>query len=183
MGKMEKFKAMIGPVAAAVERETGINAKLGMGQAAHESGYGASGLSSPDSKLEIRIDAPGTPPYNSTVLRIGPANNFFGFTAELGTYWRSQNRPYVLMPTTEWKDGKPYKTTRPFRAYSSPEESYRDWARLMQTPAYVKAGAPVALKAGDVAGFAEAMRKVGYATDPTYAAKLVRVISGFDSVA
>lgn len=176
MNAMDSFKKALGPVAAAVERETGIKATIGLGQAAHESAYGASGLSSPASRLNV-IDNTGK------VLRVGPANNFFGFTAETGTYWRSQNRPFVNMPTTEWKNGLAYKTTRPFRAYATPEESYRDWARLMQTEAYTKAGAPAALRAGDIGAFAEAMTKIGYATDPKYAAKITRIISTIGSIA
>ncbi len=176
MSAMDTFKKTLSPVAQAVERETGFKATLGLGQAAHESAYGSSGLSSAVSSLNV-IDNDGK------ILRVGPANNFFGFTAELGTYWRSQNKPFVLMPTTEWKNGLAYKTTRPFRAYATPEESYRDWARLMQTDGYVKAGAPAALKAGDIAAFAEAMKKIGYATDPTYAQKITRVISSIGAIA
>lgn len=140
-----EFFTRLRPVALAVERETGIKADLGMVQAAHESAYGTSGLTQ-------------------------KANNLFGFTAELGTYWRTQGRAFVEMPTTEWKAAGAYKTTRPFRAYASWEESYRDWARLMQIPHYAKA-LPFA-KAGNLKGFAAALQAAGYATDPAYAAKL-----------
>lgn len=140
-----EFFTLLRPVARAVEAETGIKADLGMVQAAHESAYGTSGLTQ-------------------------KARNLFGFTAELGTYWRSQGRAFVEMPTTEWKAGGAYKTTRPFRAYASWDESYRDWARLMQTPHYARA-LPFA-KAGNLKGFAAALQAAGYATDPAYAAKL-----------
>lgn len=140
-----EFIARLRPVALAVERETGIKADLGMIQAAHESAWGTSGLTD-------------------------KANNLFGFTAELGTYWRTQGRAFVEMPTTEWKGGAAYKTTRPFRAYASWEESYRDWARLMQIPHYA-AALPFA-RAGNLKGFAAALQAAGYATDPAYASKL-----------
>ena len=167
---MQTFKDKLTPIAQQVEKELGISAKIGMTQAAHESGYGSSQLSRNDVSLTIK---PGG--------RLGPANNLFGFTAEPATYWRKQNLEYVEMPTTEWKKdaatGKAvsYKTVRPFRAYQSWELSYRDWARLMQTQHYVDAGGLAALKAGNIDAFAIAMNKAGYATDPNYGAKLVKV--------
>lgn len=202
MSALENFKKNLGIPALKVEKETGgaVPARIGMGQAAHESGYGASGLSSPDSKLEIFQDDGGKP----KVIRIGPANNYFGFTAEKGTYWRSQNLPYVLMLTHEWvkktapgdeivsttKDAKTgeaiykVKRKRPFRSYATPEESYRDWARLVTTsPAYVKAGSPDALRKGDVAAYAQAMKTVGYATDPNYATLITRSINEIGNIA
>lgn len=180
--KMTKadFIAKLRPVAKAVEAETGIAAEIGMLQAAHESAYGASKLSDPAGVWVVK-------PAGSS----GAANNLFGFTAELGTYWRTQNSPFVEAATHEWvkvpaktdkvvsgpdKNGVYYvERVRPFRAYASWDLSYRDWARLMQTPAYKNAGAFDALKARDLHKFGEAMTKVGYATDPTYAAKLEKI--------
>lgn len=143
-----EFFTRLRPIASAVEAETGIKADLGMTQAAHESAYGTSQLTQ-------------------------KSNNLFGFTAELGTYWRTQGRPYVEIPTTEYAAGGQSKLTRPFRAYASWEESYRDWARLMQTPHY--ANALSAARRGDLKGFATALQSAGYATDPLYAAKLESV--------
>jgi flagellar protein FlgJ len=140
-----EFFTLLRPVALAVERETGIKADLGMVQAALESAYGTSGLTQ-------------------------KARNLFGFTAELGTYWRTQGKAFVEMPTTEYGVGGNVKLTRPFRSYTSWDESYRDWARLMQTPNYAKA-LPLA-KAGNLKGFAAALQAAGYATDPAYASKL-----------
>lgn len=176
MSAVKNFKEKLGPIAAKVEAETGIKAKLGMGQAAHESAYGTSLLSRPDAVLTIMRDNVQGPSK-------GPANNLFGFTAEPPTYWRKQGRPFVSMNTHEYKAGARITLERPFRAYQSWEESYRDWARLMQTEHYVKAGALDALKAGDSAAFAKAMGKAGYATDPNYEAKIARVIAEVEKVA
>ena len=139
------FFTQLRPVALAVERETGIKSDLGMTQAAHESAYGTSQLAT-------------------------SAYNIFGFTAEIGTYWRSQGRPIYSVKTREFKAGLAYELVRPFRAYASWEESYRDWARLMQTPAY--AHALLALRAGNLKAFSSALQITGYATDPNYATKL-----------
>jgi peptidoglycan hydrolase FlgJ len=143
-----RFVARLRPIALAVERETGIRADLGIAQAAHESAYGSSRLA-----LE--------------------AHNLFGFTAELGTYWRTQGRPFVEMFTREYIGGKWIETRRPFRRYGSDEESYRDWARLIQTKPYAEV-LPHAMS-GNLKSFAAALQKVGYATDPAYAAKIERV--------
>lgn len=193
------FITKLRPTALAVKSELGFHHDLGMLQAAHESAYGSSALSNPASILEIRVG----PTNDSPVVRTGAAFNLFGFTAEPDTYWRnpksaSGNREFVMMPTLEWvapdkvlptdvrtsappdpKTGKvEVKRKRPFRAYKSWDESYRDWARLMSIPAYVNAGAPAALKAGDLKAFAAALAKVGYATDPRYVAKLEKMDRG-----
>jgi peptidoglycan hydrolase FlgJ len=194
MSAIEDFKKRLGPVALQVERQKGLKAALGLGQGAHESGWGASALSSPTAKLEVLNNA-------GHVLRIGPAHNHFGITAELGTYWRTQDRPYVIKLTEEWVTQAQIRPTdvvvagpnanglfkikrkRPFRAYNSPEESYLDWARLMETKPYVDAGATAALRAGDVAGFAAAMKRVGYATDPNYAELIAGSIQSMGAIA
>src|SRR3990167_2204400 len=105
MSAMKDFKEGLGPIAAKVEAETGISAKIGMGQLAHESAFGTSQLARPDAQLKIMPTG-----------KVGPANNLAGFTAGPDTYWRKQGLPYVDMPTTEWRlnaaTGKkePYKT-------------------------------------------------------------------------
>ena len=147
------------PIALRVEREggiapdgtkvlPGIKADLGVLESAHESSWGLSQLAG------------------------APAYNIFGMTAELGTYWRTQLRPYFEIITTEWdKAGKEYKTVRPFRAYASWEASYLDWARRIQKPDF----APVYAAAirGDWPAFGAALDQVKYATDPKYGAKIV----------
>lgn len=191
MEVLKRFKDRLGGVAKAVQKESGISADLGLGQAAHESANGDSALASPNASLDI-LNSKG-------LIRKGPAHNYFGFTAELGTYWRSQDRPFVMMETSEWVE-KPLPTdkvltgpnsnglyhvrrVRPFRAYASPEESYRDWARLMQTPNYVNAGVLDALKRNDSQGFGAALLRAKYATDPKYATGVVSRIEALRGIA
>jgi len=62
-----------------------------------------------------------------------------------------------------------------FRVYASYAESFRDYASLLrENPRY----AGVLQHAHDAAGFARGLQKAGYATDPAYADKLLRVING-----
>uniref|UniRef100_UPI00179566A8 glycoside hydrolase family 73 protein n=1 Tax=Methylibium sp. TaxID=2067992 RepID=UPI00179566A8 len=71
-------------------------------------------------------------------------------------------------------DGEPRKVTAKFRAYASPEESFRDYAQLIKnSPRY----AGVVEQGGSAQGFATGLQRAGYATDPAYADKLGRVIN------
>lgn len=134
--------------AQAAEAETGIPATFMVAQAAHESGWG---------RREIR-HADGT-----------SANNLFGIKA--GPGW---NGPVAEVTTTEYVNGEARKVTAKFRAYASPAESFRDYARLMKTsPRY----ADVIANASTAQGFAQGLQKAGYATDPAYAEKLTRMIN------
>jgi len=61
-----------------------------------------------------------------------------------------------------------------FRAYSSYDESFADYARLMKTsPRY----RDIVARADDAKQFAQGLQRAGYATDPAYADKLGRVIN------
>lgn len=101
--------------------------------------------------------------------------NFFGFTADdPKSAWRMAGKATVQMPTTEWKGATAYKTTRYFRKYSTPAESFMDYGRLLTVqPRY--AAAVTAARAGDIPGTFAALGRSGYATDPGYGAKLAGV--------
>jgi flagellar protein FlgJ len=133
------------------ERATGVPAKFIVGQAALESGWG---------QREIR-GADGLPSYN-----------LFGIKA--GANWKGRT---VDVVTTEYEGGVAKKAVEKFRAYNNYGESFRDWAKLMAShPRY----APVLAQgrnANNAHGFAFALQRAGYATDPQYGAKLARVIT------
>lgn len=127
----------------------GIKPQFMVGQAALESGWG---------QHEIR-NANGT-----------TTHNLFGIKA--GKDWTG---PVVERTTTEYVDGVAQKTKAKFRAYSSYAESFRDYANLLHNnPRY----AGVVNNGKDAAGFARGLQKAGYATDPEYANKLMRLING-----
>ena len=142
-GFVEQHTAAADHVAAA----TGIPAAFMVGQAAHESGWG---------KREI-LHADGSPSYN-----------LFGIKA--GGSWQG---PVAEITTTEYVGGQPQKVVAKFRAYASYEESFRDFARLMQnSPRYQGV-----LGADTANEYASTLQRAGYATDPAYADKLTRVIN------
>ncbi len=130
-------------------RAIGIQPHFMVGQAALESGWGA---------REIRA-ADGTPTHNL-------------FAVKAGAQWKG---PVVEKVTTEYVHGVPQKTLEKFRAYANYEEGFRDYAQLLSTnPRYAAARVP----GNDALSFARGLQKAGYATDPAYADKLVRIING-----
>jgi flagellar protein FlgJ len=141
------------PHALLASRETGLPAQQMIGQAALESGWG---------RREI-LNSDGS---NS--------HNLFGIKA--GENWHGK---VVLSKTTEYHNGVASKPTEKFRAYDSYADSFRDYANLLsENPRYANV-----IEQGDSAhGFAQALQKAGYATDPKYAEKLVRVIGRVNSL-
>jgi peptidoglycan hydrolase FlgJ len=142
------FVSMHGDAAKRAEQATGIPATFMVAQAAHETGWG---------KKQIRM-ADGSNSFN-----------LFGIKATAD--WKG---PVARITTTEYIDGQPKKMTQSFRAYSSYEESFADYARLMKTsPRY----RDVVARADNAQQFAQGLQRAGYATDPAYADKLGRVIN------
>jgi len=126
-----------------VAQDSGIPASFMLGQAGHETGWG---------KSEIK-NADGSNSFNLFGIKAG--KGWTGKTADI--------------TTTEYVNGTPRKVTAKFRAYSSYEESFRDYARLInESPRYQQART----QTGSAVAYASALQKAGYATDPEYARKL-----------
>jgi peptidoglycan hydrolase FlgJ len=143
-----EFVATHTEAAKTAEAKTGIPATFMVAQAAHETGWG---------KKAIRM-ADGSNSFN-----------LFGIKA--GADWKG---PVAQATTTEYVNGQPKKMVQAFRAYSSHDESFADYARLMKTsPRY----RDVVARADGAKQFAQGLQRAGYATDPAYADKLGRVIN------
>ena len=143
------FVSRLWPHALEAARTTGVAPQFILGQAALESGWG---------RGEIRT-ADG---YAS--------HNLFGIKAGRG--WQG---PTADVVTTEYVNGAPIKTVERFRAYGSYAEAFKDYANLLAAnPRY----AQVLNERTDAAAFARGLQQAGYATDPNYADKLTRVITG-----
>ena len=136
--------------AAAAQQATGIPALFVIAQAALESGWG---------KREIR-NSSGSPTYN-----------LFGIKA--GSGWQGNT---VDVVTTEYENGVGKKVVEKFRAYSSYAEAFRDWAQLIGGNKRYADVVESGRAGGTATGFANGLARAGYATDPDYGAKLVRVI-------
>ena len=131
-----------------VAKASGLPAGFMLGQAGHETGWGRHEIKQQD----------GAPSFNLFGIKAGA--NWTGRVAEV--------------TTTEYVGGAPVKSVARFRAYSSYDESFQDYARLItKTPRYAQAkqatSSPLA--------FASGLQRAGYATDPDYASKLSRAIN------
>ena len=131
-----------------VAQASGIPASFMLGQAGHETGWG---------KSEIK-NADGSNSFN--LFGIKATKAWTGKVAEI--------------TTTEYINGAAQKVTAKFRAYDSYEDSFRDYARLINnSPRYEQARA----KTDSAVGYAAELQKAGYATDPEYARKLSGAIN------
>jgi flagellar protein FlgJ len=126
---------------------SGIPAQFMVGQAALESGWG---------KHEIKY-ADGRPSHN--LFGIKATGNWNGKVAET--------------MTTEYINGEKVQRVEKFRAYDSYADAFKDFANLIsKNPRYQAVMGN--LQHPD--GYAHAMQQAGYATDPNYADKLIKVI-------
>jgi flagellar protein FlgJ len=141
------FQEKLGGHAAEAEAVTGVPAKFMLGQAALETGWG---------KRMIR-NADGS-----------SANNLFGIKA--GPGWKGKVATAV---TVEYVNGQPHQKVQRFRAYDTPADSFKDYARMLaNNPRYEK----VLNAAHDASAFAHGLQRAGYATDPHYGTKLSKII-------
>jgi len=126
-----------------VAQASGIPASFMLGQAGHETGWGKSEIKNRDG-----------------------SNSFNLFGIKAGKGWTGK---VAEVTTTEYVDGVPRKVVAKFRAYDSYEDSFRDYARLINNnPRYEQARA----KTHSAVAYAAELQKAGYATDPAYARKL-----------
>lgn len=141
-----EFVDKMGEAAQTASMQSGVPARLILGQAALESGWG---------KREIKF-ADGTTSYN-----------VFGIKA--GGSWTGR---VAHVMTTEYIDGQPQKMLQPFRAYGSYEEAFTDYAKLIGNSARYER----VTQTDDDVEAARLIHRAGYATDPRYADKLISIM-------
>jgi flagellar protein FlgJ len=144
----EAFVRSIWPHAQKVAAELKVPAKALVAQAALETGWG-------------RRLAGGNGQATS--------HNLFGIKAT-GRWLGAK----VSSATHEFVGGVRQNVRAAFRAYGSAGESFSDYARLISGSRYAAARGT----GDDVHRFASALQKAGYATDPSYAAKVSAIANG-----
>ena len=147
-GSNQEFVNRIWPHAVEAAGSIGVPPHFLVAHAALESGWG---------KSEIRT-ANGQ-----------PSHNLFGVKA--GKSWSGAS---VEIQTTEYINGEAQSVRDKFRVYGSYAEAFRDYATLLKNSSRFSAVQGLQ----DGAQFARTLQQGGYATDPAYADKLGRIISG-----
>ena len=144
----KEFVNRVWPHAVEASRSTGIPPQFLVGHSALESGWGRSEIQRPDG-----------------------SNSFNLFGVKAGKNWHGAT---VEASTTEYVNGQPQQVVERFRAYASYEEAFRDYANLLRNNQRYSA----VIGSQDGAEFAKRLQQAGYATDPAYADKLAKIISG-----
>lgn len=145
----DAFVDRIRPHATRAANALGVPAEAIIAQAALETGWGR----------HVPSHADGTPSYN-----------FFGIKADA-----SWDGARLEKSTHEHLGGRMQKVSAAFRSYDSVGAAFDDYARFLQSnPRYADA-----LRQGDDAGgFVQGLQDAGYATDPAYADKLLKLVGG-----
>ncbi len=144
-----EFVAAVRPHAEAAAAELGVPARVLIAQAALETGWG---------RKAIRHDHGGS------------SFNLFGIKAD--KRWQG---PDIERMTTEYQSGTAVREAASFRAYGSVGESFADYVNFLKSnPRYADA----LRHGGDARRFVAGLQKAGYATDPAYAQKILRVADG-----
>lgn len=134
------------PIAVSAAKEIGVEPKIIVAQAALETGWG---------RFLIK-DEQG----NS-------ANNLFGIKAD--SRW---NGAAASTTTHEYIDGRAITVKEPFRVYESFEESFNDYVQFLKSnQRYEHALA----NTSDSEAYVQQLQQAGYATDPHYASKILRI--------
>lgn len=143
------FVQAIRPHAERAARELGVPARVLIAQAALETGWGRHALRGADGQ---------------------PTFNFFGIKAD--KRWEGDE---VRTTTTEYVDGQAQRQRADFRAYASAGEAFDNYVDFLKSnPRYAQA----LRHGGSAASFVHGLQQAGYATDPAYASKILRIANG-----
>jgi flagellar protein FlgJ len=142
----EDFVNRLRPYAEIAAKELGVEANVLLSQAALETGWGKSVIKASD----------GASSYNL-------------FNIKANKSWKGAQQK---VETIEYKDGVARKEMAGFRAYSSYQESFDDYVNFIKTnPRY-----RTAIKmAGKPERYMHELQQAGYATDPNYAKKVMKI--------
>ncbi|SFF55499.1 flagellar protein FlgJ [Fontimonas thermophila] len=147
--RLADFVADVLPHAEKAAAELGIPAKVLVAQAALETGWGRHAIRRADGS---------------------PALNFFGIKAD--QRWQGEGTEHM---TKEYVDGQMRSERARFRAYGSVGQAFADYVHFLKSqPRYREA----LQHGGDPQRFVGGLQKAGYATDPQYAQKILRIAEG-----
>ncbi len=138
------------PLAEESARRLGVDPAVLLAQAALETGWGR----------------------HVTTGQGGSSNNLFNIKAGAG--WKGDT---VSVSTVEYRDGVAVRESAEFRAYASPQQSFQDYVDFIEgSPRYRRA----LENAADGEGYLRELQAAGYATDPSYADKILAIMARGD---
>ncbi len=148
----ESFVTSMSPYAEKAARALGVDSSLLLAQAALETGWGSKMVK------------------NS----LGNSNNLFNIKAD-----RSWKGDKVATQTLEFHGKTAVKEQASFRSYANFEESFNDYVKFLnENPRYQTA----LQHQGSSENFIKGIHSAGYATDPNYADKVLRVKAKIDQM-
>ena len=144
-----EFVKALWPMAEKIAQSMGMDPKILVAQAALETGWGK----------HISKDDEGKPSYNL-------------FNIKADKQW---DKGSVVTHTVEYEEGVAVKKHESFRQYKNFEESFQDYASFIASnPRYEKA----INNTTNPEGYVNKLQQAGYATDPKYADKIMRIYHG-----
>ncbi len=149
LNTLQEFVQQLWPHAKAASEKLGVAPEVILAQAALETGWGK----------KVNQHASGESSYNL-------------FNIKADGRWQGES---VSVATLEFREGVAVRETAKFRAYASYEESFTDFVSFIKTsPRYQ----PALAVADDAQSFTRELSAAGYATDPEYANKIMRIATG-----
>ena len=112
--------------------------------------------------------------WGSSELAKAPNNNLFGIKDS-----EDWNGEIVTVPTQEYVNGDYIKINAAFRKYTSWNDSVVDHAKFFTSTEWRKNNYRKVVNETDYRIAAQELKNAGYATDPSYAGKLIRLIEAY----
>lgn len=145
-GSQEEFVHTLRPFAERAAQSLGVDPSVLLAQAALETGWG---------KYVARDDR--------------GASSFNLFNIKADQRWEGSS---VRVSTVEFRDGIAEREVASFRRYNTIGESFDDYVRFVKSQGRYED----ALAAEDAENFVRELHRAGYATDPEYANKVLRLM-------
>lgn len=145
-GSPEHFSKQLFDLAEKAGKELGVSPETLLAQAALETSWG-----------------------NKVVSNAGGRSSYNLFNIKADGRWQG---PSVAVSTLEYRDGLAVKETANFRAYNSYEESFSDYVAFIKNSTRYQP----ALQASTDQNYVQELSANGYATDPHYAEKIIRIM-------
>lgn len=108
--------------------------------------------------------------WGKKITQLGNHNSFNLFNIKADSRWQGSS---VSVPTLEIRNGTAVKEVASFRAYQSPQHSFDDYVDFISSsPRYTDA-----MQASSSADYIKSIDDAGYATDPEYSDKVLRILN------